>query len=42
MPAFSYEAVDETGLTKKGVVNADSTRGAQRGTKGTGVDFFIA
>ncbi len=29
MPAFSYEAVDETGLTKKGGVNADSARAAR-------------
>ena len=26
MPAFSYEAVDAAGSTKKGVVNADSAR----------------
>ncbi|MCR4304160.1 MAG: type II secretion system inner membrane protein GspF [Gallionella sp.] len=29
MPAFSYEAVDTTGATKKGVVNADSARAAR-------------
>ncbi|MGC2166024.1 MAG: type II secretion system inner membrane protein GspF [Gallionella sp.] len=29
MPAFSYEAVDSAGTTKKGVVNADSARGAR-------------
>ena len=29
MPAFSYEAVDATGATRKGVVNADSARAAR-------------
>ncbi|OGS94234.1 MAG: type II secretion system protein GspF [Gallionellales bacterium RIFCSPLOWO2_02_FULL_57_47] len=29
MPAFSYEAVDAGGATKKGVVNADSARAAR-------------
>ena len=29
MPAFRYEAVDAIGATKKGVVNADSARGAR-------------
>jgi len=29
VPAFSYEAVDATGATKKGVVNADSARAAR-------------
>ncbi|MFZ5524479.1 MAG: type II secretion system inner membrane protein GspF [Pseudomonadota bacterium] len=29
MPAFSYEAVDAAGATKKGVVNADSARAAR-------------
>lgn len=29
MPAFRYEAVDEGGATKKGVVNADSPRSAR-------------
>jgi general secretion pathway protein F len=29
MPAFRYEAVDTTGATKKGVVNADSPRSAR-------------
>ena len=29
MPAFSYEAVDSDGITKKGVVNADSARAAR-------------
>ncbi|MGC2049410.1 MAG: type II secretion system inner membrane protein GspF [Gallionella sp.] len=29
MPAFSYEAVDATGASKKGVVNADSARAAR-------------
>ncbi|MDO8263755.1 MAG: type II secretion system inner membrane protein GspF [Gallionella sp.] len=29
MPAFSYEAVDADGATKKGVVNADSARAAR-------------
>ena len=29
MPAFSYEAVDATGASKKGVINADSPRAAR-------------
>lgn len=29
MPAFRYEAVDEAGITRKGVVNADSLRAAR-------------
>jgi general secretion pathway protein F len=29
MPAFRYEAVDDTGNTRKGVVNADSARSAR-------------
>jgi general secretion pathway protein F len=29
MPAFSYEAVDAAGVSKKGVVNADSARAAR-------------
>ncbi len=29
MPAFSYEAVDAAGTTRKGVVNADSAKGAR-------------
>ena len=29
MPAFRYEAVDPSGITKKGVVNADSARAAR-------------
>ena len=37
MPAFSYEAVDETGLTKKGVVNADSARAARGELRGMGL-----
>jgi general secretion pathway protein F len=29
MPAFRYEAVDDSGVTKKGVLNADSARAAR-------------
>lgn len=29
MPAFRYEAVDSTGVTKKGVLTADSARAAR-------------
>ena len=29
MPAFRYEAIDPDGLSKKGVVNADSARAAR-------------
>ncbi len=29
MPAFRYEAVDATGASQKGVVNADSARTAR-------------
>ncbi|MBC7858399.1 MAG: type II secretion system protein GspF, partial [Burkholderiaceae bacterium] len=29
MPAFRYEAVDDAGATRKGVVNADSPRSAR-------------
>lgn len=37
MPAFSYEAVDSTGATRKGVVNADSARAARADLRGQGL-----
>jgi general secretion pathway protein F len=37
MPAFSYEAVDATGTTKKGVVNADSARAARAELRAQGL-----
>jgi general secretion pathway protein F len=37
MPAFSYEAVDATGATKKGVVNADSARAARAALRTQGL-----
>ncbi|MBI5429357.1 MAG: type II secretion system inner membrane protein GspF [Nitrosomonadales bacterium] len=37
MPAFSYEAVDTTGATRKGVVNADSARAARSDLRGQGL-----
>ena len=37
MPAFSYEAVDATGDTKKGVVNADSARAARSDLRAQGL-----
>lgn len=37
MPAFSYEAVDETGASKKGVVNADSARAARADLRAQGL-----
>jgi general secretion pathway protein F len=37
MPAFSYEAVDATGATRKGVVNADSARAARAELRGQGL-----
>jgi len=37
MPAFSYEAVDATGATRKGVVNADSARAARSDLRGQGL-----
>jgi general secretion pathway protein F len=37
MPAFSYEAVDATGATKKGVVNSDSARAARQELRAQGL-----
>ncbi|OFZ68394.1 MAG: type II secretion system protein GspF [Betaproteobacteria bacterium RBG_16_56_24] len=37
MPAFSYEAVDATGATRKGVVNADSARAARAELRAQGL-----
>ncbi|MFZ6719659.1 type II secretion system inner membrane protein GspF [Undibacterium sp. Ji49W] len=37
MPAFRYEAVDKTGLTSKGVLNADSARSARSELRGQGL-----
>lgn len=37
MPAFRYEAVDKTGLTSKGVVNADSARSARSDLRAQGL-----
>jgi len=37
MPAFSYEAVDATGATRKGVVNADSARAARAELRSQGL-----
>ncbi|MGA8863023.1 MAG: type II secretion system inner membrane protein GspF [Gallionella sp.] len=37
MPAFSYEAVDATGASKKGVVNADSARAARSDLRAQGL-----
>lgn len=37
MPAFRYEAVDATGATKKGVVNADSPRAARADLRAQGL-----
>jgi general secretion pathway protein F len=37
MPAFSYEAVDASGATKKGVVNADSARAARAELRAQGL-----
>ena len=37
MPAFRYEAVDPTGVTKKGVVNADSARAARADLRAQGL-----
>lgn len=37
MPAFRYEAADIGGVTKKGVVNADSARAARSDLKGQGL-----
>jgi general secretion pathway protein F len=37
VPAFSYEAVDTAGVSKKGVVNADSARAARADLRGQGL-----
>lgn len=37
MPAFRYEAVDDGGKTKKGVLNADSARAARADLRGQGL-----
>ncbi len=37
MPAFRYEAVDEAGATRKGVVNADSARAARSDLRSQGL-----
>ena len=37
MPAYSYEAVDATGTTKKGVANADSPRAARADLRAQGL-----
>ena len=37
MPAFRYEAVDDAGATRKGVVNADSARAARSDLRGQGL-----
>jgi len=37
MPAFRYEAVDATGASKKGVVNADSARSARSDLRSQGL-----
>jgi general secretion pathway protein F len=37
MPAFRYEAVDDGGATKKGVLNADSARAARAELRGQGL-----
>jgi general secretion pathway protein F len=37
MPAFRYEAVDDGGATRKGVVNADSARAARSDLRGQGL-----
>ena len=37
MPAFRYEAVDEVGNTRKGVVNADSARSARADLRAQGM-----
>jgi general secretion pathway protein F len=37
MPAFRYEAVDEGGVTRKGVVNADSPRSARADLRSQGL-----
>lgn len=47
MPAFRYEAVDEAGATRKGVLNADSARSARSDLRAQGlvpiaVDTIVA
>jgi general secretion pathway protein F len=37
MPAFRYEAVDDAGATRKGVVNADNPRAARADLRGQGL-----
>jgi len=37
MPAFSYEAVDAAGISKRGVVNADSARAARSDLRAKGL-----
>ncbi len=37
MPAFRYEAVDDTGATRKGVLNADSPRAARADLRSQGL-----
>jgi general secretion pathway protein F len=37
VPAFSYEAVDATGASKKGVINADSARAARSDLRAQGL-----
>ncbi|MEG2901963.1 MAG: type II secretion system protein GspF, partial [Massilia sp.] len=37
MPAFRYEAVDNGGATRKGVVNADSPRAARADLRAQGL-----
>ena len=37
MPAFSYEAVNATGTTQKGIVNADSARAARSDLRAQGL-----
>ncbi len=41
MPAFRYEAVDEGGVTRKGVVNADTARSARSDLRGQGLTPII-
>jgi len=41
MPAFRYEAVDEGGVTRKGVVNADTARSARADLRGQGLTPII-
>ncbi len=41
MPAFRYEAVDEGGVTRKGVVNADTARSARSDLRGQGLTPIV-